>query len=172
MPGLTLAPVDDERLVAAVSGIDPSEYRARRRLRHQPWLASLAGEPVGSGWVATDQAMIGEHGMTLTIPPANRYLWDFCTVPPWRGRGIYPRLLQEIVCHEREVARFWIGHDLGNESSARGIAKAGFQTVGVLYHFPDGKFELAPLGPVQRAAAGAALLEVPLGDRVGTDAGS
>jgi GNAT superfamily N-acetyltransferase len=171
-PGLTLATVADERAVAAVSGIDPRSFHERLRHRHQPWLARLAGDPVGSGWVATAEAVIGELGIKLAIPPGDRYLWDFCTVPAWRGRGIYPRLLQAILRRERDAAKFWIGHDFGHTASARGIAKAGLHAVGALYHSPDGRFQLCALGAVERAAAGAALLGVPLVARAGAGAAS
>lgn len=33
----------------------------------------------------------------FAVPQADRYLWNFVTLPTYRGRGIYPRLLDAIV---------------------------------------------------------------------------
>lgn len=133
---------------------------------HTPWSARIDGEPVGWGWCATREVSIGELDIAVPLPPGNRYLWDFFTVPAWRGRGIYPRLLRTIIEHEPEVARFWVGHDLGNLASARGITKAGFHEVGLLYHRQDGGFELVPSGPLERAVAASDLFAVPIAGRL------
>ena len=145
-----------------LAGIAAGEVRERLRQGHEPWLARIAGEPVAWGWCATAEASIGELGIAPAIPPGNRYLWDFWTVPPWRGQGIYPWLLQTIVTHEADVNRFWLGHDLGNVASARGIAKAGFQEIGLLYRQGDGSFVIDPCAPPPRVAAASALFGVPV----------
>jgi hypothetical protein len=162
VPGLSIEPTDDERLVANATAIAPNEFQRRKRTNNQFWLARLRGEPVGWGWIASDEVSIGELEMTRRLPPGNRYLWDFVTVPPWRGRSVYPWLLQTIVAHETDAERFWVGHDLPNVSSARGIAKAGFREVGLLFRDPDGRYELVPTGPLERAAAASDLFGVPL----------
>jgi glycosyltransferase involved in cell wall biosynthesis len=73
------------------------------------------------------KASIGELGLEFAIPAGNRYLWDFATLPAWRGIRIYPRLLHVIVNRESiEAERFWIGHVDGNSASGRGIVKAGY----------------------------------------------
>ena len=161
LPGLSIAPAAGE-VVGRLAGIDASEVRDRLRLGHEPWLARIVGVPVGWGWCATTEASIGELGISPVIPPGNRYLWDFWTVPSWRGQGIYPRLLQTIVTREADVARFWVGHDLGNAASACGIAKAGFQEVGLLYRREDSGFVLVPCAPPPRVAAASALFGVPI----------
>lgn len=164
LPTLSIAPADHERLVDGLGELDAREIRERLRRGHQPWLARIAGEVVGWGWCASEEASIGELGISCPIPPGNRYLWDFVTPPPWRGRGIYPRLLQTIVAHEAEAERFWLGHDLPNGSSARGIAKAGFHEVGVLCRQREGAFVLVPSGPRRLAAAASALFGLPVAD--------
>ena len=119
--------------------------------------------PASIGWSSSGRVEIGELGLDFDLPPGNRYLWDFVTLPEWRGRGIYPALLQAFIKHEPDVERFWVGHDLDNFASSRGILKAGFQTVGEVYAV-DG------VGPVyfasgmapERAPVAADLLDVPL----------
>ncbi len=162
MPDLILEPAADEPLLASVTGLTPDELESRIRQGHQAWLASIDGESVGYGWAATTNADIGELGITLHLPPGNRYLWNFVTLSPWRGRGIYPQLLQAMIAGDPGVERFWIGHDLDNDASARGIIRAGFRSTGTLYRRPDGQFVMLAEGPVDRATAGAALLDVPV----------
>lgn len=162
--GVELDPAPDERAVAALSGLDVAGLRSRAQRGHRPYIAHLDGEPVGIGWSAAVEASIGELGITMRMPPANRYLWDFVTPPRWRGRGIYPWLLQQILLHEAEVERFWVGHDLDNVASGRGIAKTGFQVVGEVYLLDDSRAVLvAQAGELDRARAAAALLGMPLG---------
>lgn len=160
LPTLAIAPAADVGLVADVAGIDAADARERLRRGHQPWLARIAGEPVGWGWIAAGEAAIGELGISRPLPPGDRYLWDFVTLPAWRGRGIYPRMLQAMIAANPDAARVWVGHDAPNFASARGIAKAGFQDVGLLYRQQDGGFVLEPAGALERAVAAAALFGV------------
>lgn len=164
MPNLSIAPATDDRLLARLMGVAEGMVQERRVAGHQPWLARVAEEPGGWGWVATSTFSIGELGVDLALPPGNRYLWDFVTLPPWRGRGVYPALLQAILIRDA-AERFWIGHDWDNRASARGIAKAGFTRVGTAYRLPDGRVVLVPGAPRERAEVAAALLDLPLVDR-------
>lgn len=131
---------------------------------HQLWLARVDSAAVGWGWSAQRELSIGELGIDRPIASGNRYLWDFFTIPTWRGRGIYPRLLQEIVTRDLAAERFWLGHDMGNLPSWRGIARAGFRDVGALYRQPDGSFILIPTQPGDFAAAAAALFAITVSD--------
>jgi GNAT superfamily N-acetyltransferase len=136
LPGFSAGVTDDARLVAELAQLDLAEVLARMETGHRPYVAWIAGVPVAYGWSATRQTTIGEVGLRFDIPVGNRYLWDFATLPAWRGQGIYPRLLQAILAHEAEAARFWIGHVPANLASARGIVKAGFRRVGVINRVP------------------------------------
>lgn len=159
LPGFSAAPATDDAAFAALSGLSDVEIAARRANGDRPYLATVDGAGVGWGWSATQHLSIGELGIARALPPTDRYLWAFETLPEWRGRGIYPRLLQAILRHEEgEGARSWIGHDPGNDASARGIAKAGFGRVGAIHRAPDGGYLLAPVGPLDRARIGAPLL--------------
>ena len=69
----------------------------------------------------------------ITIPPGERYLWNFVTLKAFRGLGIYPRLLQAIVRAESATAeKFWIAYAPENHASGAGIGKAGFVPVAEL----------------------------------------
>src|ERR1041384_3282160 len=97
---------------------------------HRAYVASIDGEDVAFGWVATDTATIGEIMRTFDVPKRERYLWNFVTLPAHRGKGIYPRLLDAIVRAESsEADRFWVAYAPENHASGMGIHRAGFRTV-------------------------------------------
>lgn len=81
----------------------------------------------------------------------------------WRGRGVYPHLLQAILQHEEYTAkRFCILHAPENLASAGGIRKAGLLSVAELSFVIEGNAGLVPLVGDERAFIGATLLNVPL----------
>ena len=163
LSGFVAAPADDDRALAALARLDGEEVAKLRRAGNRPYVARLAGEPVAYGWATGSVVEIGELGLVFTLPPGERYLWGFATEERWRGRGLYPRLLQAIMLHEgTEAARYWIGHTPDNTASASGILKAGFGRVGDVYRLPSGRFALVPVGPLDRARVGAALLGADL----------
>ncbi|MCL4303911.1 MAG: GNAT family N-acetyltransferase [Anaerolineae bacterium] len=117
----------DVPLLASLQHLYLQAIEARVRAGHRPYVAFLQGMPVAYGWVATRTERIAE-GLEWPLSAHDRSLWDFATLPAWRGQGIYPRLLQAILHAEvAETERFWIGHTLENRASRRGILKAGFQ---------------------------------------------
>jgi GNAT superfamily N-acetyltransferase len=111
-----------------------TEHRVHLRYQngHHLYAAFLDEVPVAYGWAAMQAGGIEELDFSFQVPAGNCYLWDFVTLPAWRGRGVYPHLLQSILRQADEVTRFWIGYEEHNEASARGIAKAGFKVVGDL----------------------------------------
>src|SRR2546423_6307091 len=120
----------DIHLLASLTNLSEQTITARFQAGHHPYVAFMDEIPTASGWVATQQGGISELRFSFTVPERNAYLWDFLTLPQWRGRGIYPHLLQSILQQEPSVERFWIGYAPGNDISARGISKAGFHIVG------------------------------------------
>lgn len=167
LDGFRATASDDAVLLATLSGYDVHEARRRLRSQHRPYVAFIGTTPVAYGWVSLEGAAIGELGVQVTLPARNRYLWDFATLPAWRGRGIYPRLLQAILQIEGQSAeQFWIIHAPENGASQAGIEKAGFRPVGELSFRRNGGTGLVPGGLHERASAGAALLGVPLIEEV------
>lgn len=150
--------------IAHLTALDTQEVADRLAAGHRAYLARLDGEPVAYGWVASLAASIGELGLDFELPASDRYLWDFVTLPAWRGRGIYPRLLQGILTAEgREAGRFWIINAPENVASGAGILKAGFRPVGELSFRVDRGVGTQPIErAIDRARVGTALLGVPL----------
>jgi hypothetical protein len=58
-----------------------TNVRTRLAEGHRPYFAFLVDNPVSYGWVATRAASVGELDLSFTLPPAERYLWDFATLP-------------------------------------------------------------------------------------------
>jgi GNAT superfamily N-acetyltransferase len=164
LPGFDVVIDFDLQEHSKINRLSQAEGLARLDDGHLPYVARLAGQPVGYGWVATRKASIGELELTFSLPSDARYLWDFATLPDWQGRGLYPRLLQTILERENQNAnRFWIIHAPENLPSGAGMNKAGFEFVGQLSFTAEGRVGLAPFSDtLERARSGAALLGVPL----------
>lgn len=155
---------EGDGVIASLAALPTDEVARRRVEGHRPYVISVDGEPAGYGWVAARTCEIGELGICFYLPAGNRYLWDFATLPAFRGRGIYPALLAEIVRRECPPAtRLWIIHAPENLPSGVGINRAGFQPVAELSFDAGGGPALAPVNRTNRAMAAAELLGLPLG---------
>ena len=152
--GLLVEREQDAQFIASLQGRDPAEMENRFANGHRAYVAWLDGQPAAWGWVATARAEIGELTTAFEIPRQQRYLWNFVTLPAYRGRGIYPRLLDAIVRNELADAEiFWVAYAPENAASAAGIHKAGFATVATLSFDSEG--HPAVTGQTQAHAAAA-----------------
>jgi len=122
---------------------DRAEISRRFAEGHRAYVALIDNEPAAWGWVAGNSARIGEVDATVQLPSNERYLWNFVTLERFRGRGIYPRLLQAILREEAKTAdRFWIAYAPENRASGAGIVKAGFTPVAELSFDANGRAAL------------------------------
>lgn len=170
LPGFRAAQSDDVALMARLAALAPAEVQHRLDIGHRAYIGFIDDAPAAYGWIAGVDAEIGELGVSFVLPAGDRYLWDFRTLLDWRGRGIYPRLLQAIIASDREAQRLWIIHAPENVSSCKGIARAGFVPVGELSFRADGDAGFIPYLGNARPRVGAALLGVPLLDPSGSAA--
>lgn len=124
---------EDVALLTELTHLDSAVITERISNGHHPYTAWISQTPVAYGWVATASAIVGELDLSFRISSNSLYLWDFKTLSAWRGRGIYPHLLQNILQtlapHNQQ---FWIAHAPENSASRRGIEGAGFSFVGKL----------------------------------------
>lgn len=163
LSGFEAGPADDFQSLAHLNRLPMHEVQERLQAGHRPYIATIDGQPASYGWVATRQASIGELDLSFVLPDAQRYLWDFGTLPSFRGLGLYPRLLQTILTKEVHTADFfWIIHAPENLPSGVGIEKAGFIPVGQLSYQLNGCPGLQPFDDIERAKAGAVLLGIDL----------
>ena len=154
LPGLVVRREEDIAVLAALQGRDGAEMAKRLHAGHRAYVAWHHGEPAAWGWVATRTADIGELRSTFALPPGERYLWNFVTLPAHRGLGIYPRLVDAIVRAEsREAERFWIAYAPENHASGAGIRKAGFVALAELSFDAEGRAALRALTPGGGAVA-------------------
>lgn len=154
LPGFSARVVDDRRLLASLHELAEEEIQARFEEGAYCYVAFLEDEPVGYGWVGTKIGHVREAGLEWTLGEQDRALWDFSTLPVYRGRSVYPHLLQAILRSESAHAeRFWIGHQGQNFASQRGIEKAGFTLHHLMVLTPDGRIAHELQGDLTRAAA-------------------
>ena len=94
-------------------------------------VAQVEGKLAAYGWVSLEEEFVGELSLHLTLLPGEAYIWDCVTLPAFRRNHLYSALLTYILTNLRveTLHRVWIGADLDNTPSQRGIARAGFQAV-------------------------------------------
>ena len=132
--GLKMELSTDIVLLSIIGNTTMEEVTKRLANDNLAFVAYLNNQPAAFGWMARDNAKIGELNHEFILPPGNRYLWNFRTLEAYRGLGIYPALLQYILQNaDDEGNRFWIIHAPENQASLKGIEKAGFAYVGKLY---------------------------------------
>jgi GNAT superfamily N-acetyltransferase len=145
LKGLRFEESTDITLLSKMSGASEEEIVKRLANDHIAFIAFLYDTPAAFGWMARGKARIGELGHDLILPIGNRYLWNFRTLPSFRGNNIYPLLMQYILSFESKKAeRFWIIHAPENKASLKGIRKAGFRYAGKLYLSSKGEVTLEP----------------------------
>ena len=145
LKGLRFEESTDITLLSKMSGTSEEEIVKRLPNDHIAFIAFLYESPAAFGWMARGKARIGELGHDLILPINNRYLWNFRTLPAFRGNNIYPLLLQFILSFENKKAEpFWIIHAPENKPSLKGILKAGFRYAGKLFLSSQGEATLEP----------------------------
>ncbi len=160
-PELKIEQSHDVELLARLSDLPESTIQKRIDLGNRPYLAWIDESPAAYGWSAWEHMEIGELGVEIELPDGDHYLWDFRTLPDFRGRGIYPHMLQAIILAEKTIAkRFWIGHDLDNIASFKGIRKAGIPVIGEVW-LRDGVPVCIGHEPRVRSEMAARLLSLP-----------
>ena len=86
------------------------------------------GKFAAYGWVSFNEEFIGELNLRIRLLGGEAYIWDCATLPEFRQKHLYSALLAYMVGELRteKFRRVWIGADLDNIVSQRGIARAGF----------------------------------------------
>jgi GNAT superfamily N-acetyltransferase len=154
LPGFAARLVTDKGFLAQLHDIDEAAIQARFDEGARCYVAFLDDIPVGYGWVGTKVGHIREVGLEWTLGEPDCVLWDFVTLPAYRGRGVYPHLLQAIIRAElAHTERFWIGHQGQNVASQRGIQKAGFILNNLTVLTSKGQIVQQPQGDLARAMA-------------------
>ncbi|NLG97621.1 MAG: GNAT family N-acetyltransferase [Chloroflexi bacterium] len=126
--------------LAAAGSLSPDEIE--RRFETGRWCyAARSGDRLAAyGWVSFGEEYVGELDLTLRLLPCEAYIWDCVTLPAFRQKYLYSALLAFMAeaLKAESVCRIWIGADLDNQPSQRGIDRAGFQRIADLAAGPDG----------------------------------
>jgi ribosomal protein S18 acetylase RimI-like enzyme len=118
--------------LAVAMGVDAStEILKRFDENRRCYAAWFENKIVTYGWVSLDEEFVGELNLRLRLLKGESYIWDCATLPAYRQRHLYSALLVHILSELRVegLCRAWIGTDLDNIASQRGIARAGFHHV-------------------------------------------
>ena len=118
-------------LAPSTGSITLNEITSRLESGRQCYAARVDGQIVAYGWVSFEHEDIGELNLRMKLVPGEAYIWDCATVPAFRGNLLYSALLVYILGNLRtqNICRAWIGADLDNIASQKGIARAGFHHV-------------------------------------------
>jgi ribosomal protein S18 acetylase RimI-like enzyme len=130
--------------VLALERFDPDAFRYQLSTARELWTRTRDlrrgaleccvqlgpdGFATGYGFLNWTTASLPEIGETIRLDPDEAYISDCVILPEFRGRGLYPYLLNQICGHakRRGVSRVRIAVDAGNVPSVRGIEGAGFE---------------------------------------------
>ena len=115
----------------AMGGDTTGEVLRRFETGRRCYSAWVEGELASYGWVSIEEEFVGEMHLRLWLLPGEAYIWDCATVPILRRQSLYSALLSYILQELRgeKLCRVWIGADMDNLASQRGIARAGFHYV-------------------------------------------
>ena len=108
-----------------------TEWAKRFETGRRCYAAWVGDELASYGWVSFDEEYIGELNLRIKLLPGEAYIWDCATIPAFRRHHLYSALLSYIISELRAegLCRAWIGADMDNKPSQRGIARAGFHHV-------------------------------------------
>ena len=126
-----LGPENKAALAAVPGGSISADIGRRFAAGRRCYAAWVGGEIDSYGWVSFGEEHVGELTLRLHLLPGEAYIWDCATLPAFRRNHLYSALLVYIAGELRleGFCRAWIGADLENETSQRGMARAGFQHV-------------------------------------------
>jgi hypothetical protein len=118
-------------LVEAIGSDKLDEISSRFEAGRRCYIAQIDGRLAAYGWVSFKEEFIGELNLRLRLLPSEAYIWDCATLPAFRRKHLYSALLVYVVreLRKEQLSRVWIGADLDNLPSQRGIARAGFTHV-------------------------------------------
>lgn len=126
-----LGPESAPALAAAMGNGALEEVCKRLETGRSCYGAWVEGQLAAYGWVSFDEEFIGELGLHLRLLPGEAYIFDCATLPAFRQKRLFSALLGFMLQELRlgPLCRVWIGADLDNTASQRGIDRAGFHRV-------------------------------------------
>ncbi|MBA7696966.1 hypothetical protein ES703_105624 [subsurface metagenome] len=140
------SPEDTNLMVKMLDYMDQTTVRKQQRRLFdnggKVFLAFSEGKLVHIGWLFCSP-LIHEPSFSVRINQDEAYIGRCDTHPDFRGKNIYPAVLQHIITHAvgKNRKRCFVATIPTNLASIRGIEKAGFSFVGKMRMFKlFGKF--------------------------------
>ncbi len=126
-----LGPGDADELAAVMGGVTRMDILMRFASGKRCYGVHVREKLAAYGWVSFDEELVGELRLRVQLIPGEAYIWDCATLPEFRRHRLYTALLSYVLSDLRfdHFKRAWIGANLDNEPSQRGIARAGFHHV-------------------------------------------
>ena len=92
------------------------------------FVAIHEGYVVSYIWGSRGKVGVEEISLAVKTAPGEIYLYDAFTLEPWRGKNLYPSVLQRALEYGRDLKldRSTIFVEAKNTPSIRGVTKAGF----------------------------------------------
>ncbi len=140
--------------IALLTSVQEGRLIERRLGRGERCFSALhRGRVVSYCWFSQARVGIEEVGLNVVVQPDEVYLYDAFTLPPWRGRGLYPALLTRMVKEAMEMGcqRAMIFTVEDNLPSRQGIEKAGFELFQRITHYRLLGFSWYRFGPRLRS---------------------
>lgn len=134
LPHVTFERIDlafAARLAQNLSATQVTEVEQRLAGGRRCYTAWAEDRLAGYGWVSFQHEEVQELGVRLQLQPCEAYIWDCYTFPAFRQLHIYAALLVWMLQQlgEEGLCRAWIGANMDNLPSQRGIDRAGFTRV-------------------------------------------
>lgn len=110
---------------------DEGEISRRQQLGDACYLVFMGDRCVHYSWMTQQYRKITEIGFDATLKDNDVWIYDCYTTPEYRGQSIYPQVLTRILedARDRDSELVWIDVEASNDSSIRGMLKAGFLAV-------------------------------------------
>jgi hypothetical protein len=108
-----------------------AEFNKRLASGRHCYAAWVDSQLAAYGWASFHEEHIGELNLRVKLLAGEAYVWDCVTLPAYREKHLYSALLAYILGELRalQYCRAWIGADLENVVSQKGMARAGFHHV-------------------------------------------
>ena len=120
---------------SSILGAASTETLKRLNAGKQCYTAWIDSQLATYGWVSFVEEHIGELNLWVKLLPGEVYIWDCATASDFRGKHLYSALLSHIIrdLYAQGFCRAWIGADLDNVISQKGMKRAGFHHVADLF---------------------------------------
>jgi hypothetical protein len=118
---------------------DSEDFKNRLSQKHVFCCWKDQNKVIAYGWLnPNSQHYLGELALEMDLKSKIEVLYDFYTDNAYRGKGLYPTLLQNM-CLRNNKSKLIYAFSY-NKSSIRGIEKAGFHLLGKIKGYNKNKY--------------------------------